>query len=231
MPDNSPVTVLTDIPFKAEDKALSEALQLEANPWFRDDVEALAREAEAVARPKGVYKVSAVEPLGDDKIAVDGVTFTSRVLRVNVADSGRVFPFIATCGQEIETWSRDLDDPMKQFWADGIKEMALGAAIHALGEHLVETYQPGARAMMNPGSAGDWPVKEQPALFSIFDDVPEQLGVTLSKSHLMSPVKSVSGVWFQTEDGFESCQLCPILDCPKRRAPYDEHLFDREYKL
>lgn len=104
------------------------------------------------------------------------------------------------------------------------------AAIEALGRHLAATYETGERSMMNPGSLEDWPLSQQRPLFSLFGDACSRIGVTLSESLLMSPVKSVSGVWFETEKGFQNCQLCPREQCPKRRAPYDAHLFDAAYR-
>ena len=54
------------------------------------------------------------------------------------------------------------------------------------------------------------------------------IGVTLSESFLMIPIKSVSGILFPKEIRFESCQLCPREKCAGRRAPYEESLW-QEY--
>jgi hypothetical protein len=45
----------------------------------------------------------------------------------------------------------------------------------------------------------------------------------------MIPTKSVSGIIFQTDDTFESCMLCQKDNCPNRRAPYNETLYERKY--
>jgi hypothetical protein len=83
---------------------------------------------------------------------------------------------------------------------------------------------------MSPGSLGEWPLSQQRPLFASLGDVAGAIGVRLSESLLMVPAKSVSGVCFPTEESFESCQLCPREDCPGRRAPYDETLYDRKYR-
>ena len=36
----------------------------------------------------------------EDSVVVDGITFKSRVLRVNLEQTHRVFPYLATCGTE-----------------------------------------------------------------------------------------------------------------------------------
>ena len=58
-------------------------------------------------------------------------------------------------------------------------------------------------------------------------DVEKLIGVRLTDSFLMVPMKSISGILFPTEVRFESCQLCPRKDCPGRRAPYDQALWSK----
>jgi hypothetical protein len=80
---------------------------------------------------------------------------------------------------------------------------------------------------MNPGSLENWPISEQKPLFSLFGDVEKLIGVRLSDSFLMFPIKSVSGIYFPTESSFASCQLCPREKCPNRRAKYDPELKEK----
>lgn len=221
--------VLDAIPFEADERGVLAALNLERDAPFAGEALALARQAAPVARPKGIYKLSAVEAIDEHTVALDGVRFSSRVLRVNLDGRARAFPFVATCGVELETWSQCHKDPMHMFWADKIKELALRRAIEALGQHLAARFRPGQRATMNPGSLEDWPVSEQPRLFSLFGGAAERIGVRLTESFLMMPIKSVSGVWFETESGFVNCQLCPRENCPNRRAPYDPHGLERDF--
>jgi hypothetical protein len=222
-------TILDPIPFQVDRTQLLAALGMESNTSLADEAEALACEAENVARPKGVYKLSGVEPVSDNMVRIDGVTFTSRVLAVNLEGAHRAFPYVATCGIEMEQWSETMDDPVRRFGADTIKQMAVSTAIQALGDHLADAYRPGQRATMNPGSLTDWPIEQQRNLFALFGEVVDTIGVKLTESYLMIPTKSVSGIWFQSEKGFQNCQLCPRSDCPSRRAPYDPHLFDKRY--
>jgi hypothetical protein len=77
---------------------------------------------------------------------------------------------------------------------------------------------------MDPGSLEDWPITEQPKLFSIFGDTERLVGVRLTGSMLMVPRKSISGILFPSEEGFSSCQLCERAACPARRTPFDAAL-------
>ena len=226
--DNS-LTILDEIPFSLDVTALLHRFHQDETFVLMDELLRIARAATDIGRPKGLFRLCAVTHTDDASIMLDGVIFSSRILRVNLEGSYRAFPFLATCGRELESWSQTLDDPMHMFWADIIKEMALQQAITALGESLAATYKPGEHAVMNPGSLSDWPIDEQRPLFFLFGKAAEHIGVELTASCLMSPVKSVSGIWFETEKGFMNCQLCPREECPNRRAPYDPHLFVVRY--
>ena len=84
---------------------------------------------------------------------------------------------------------------------------------------------------MAPGSGTTdvWPITQQKELFSIFGNVEDLIGVRLTDKYLMIPIKSVSGILFQTETTFETCQLCPREACIGRRAKYDPDLV-RKYR-
>ncbi len=224
------MVLLEQIAFELQADSLLQRLHLDAQSSDAERVRELIGEAQAIGRPKALYRVAYVEERGDDYVVVDGVRLTSRVLRVNLESTYRVFPFVATCGRELEDWSNGISDMLESFWAGAIKEAVLGAAIRALGEDLNKRFQPGRTSAMNPGSLEDWPMKEQQQLFRLLGDPERTIGVRLSDSFLMVPVKSVSGLRFPSETSFENCQLCPREGCPGRRAPYDRDLYERKYR-
>ena len=110
---------------------------------------------------------------------------------------------------------------MLTYCLDTIKGMALKTALDCLRKHISDNYMPGRLSTMNPGSLEDWPIKQQKELFSVFDDTMNTVGVTLSDSYLMTPVKSVSGILFPAKINFESCRLCSREECSERRTPFD----------
>ena len=223
-------TVLDDIPFDLDLNALARRARVGTDSEQIGELQRLAEDARAIARPKAIYKVGFVDERGDDHVVIDGHKFTSRILRVNLEQAHRVFLYVATCGTEIADWANSLDDLLQQYWAETIQVMALGAASQALSRHMNECYRLGKTSHMSPGSLGEWPLSQQRPLFASLGDVDGAIGVRLSESLLMIPAKSVSGLRFPTEESFESCQLCPRENCPGRRAPYDETLFDRRYR-
>lgn len=221
--------ILEDIVFEPDLETAMKRLRVRRGSGLEDDLVRLLDEARAIGRPKVLFGIAFIEGKGEDSVVVDGVEFRSRVLRVNLDQVNRVFPYVTTCGAELQTWGDGIDDILFHFWGEGIKEMALMAARDALHVALDARFQPGHTATMNPGSLPDWPITQQTPLFTLLGDTESLVGVHLTESMLMVPSKTVSGIRFATEATFESCQLCPRETCSNRRAVYDPALYDKKY--
>ncbi len=221
--------ILENIPFNPELSPILKKLHIKENSQDAADFTALLNEAKEIANPKVLYKLSPIDGKDSDGVVVDGVRLTSRVLRVNLDIAQRVFPFLGTCGSELQEWSDAISDAFIGYWAEAIKELALFAALEAMEDHLNNRFQPGKVSTMSPGSLADWPISQQKPLFEILGNTREKIGVRLTDSFLMVPTKSVSGLRFPLDESFESCQLCPRTACPNRRAPYDETLYEKKY--
>lgn len=215
-------TVVLNIQCKIDLVKLLEKLHIKENSDYLSEILELAAEAELIARPKAIYKSSLVEEKGDDFVVIDGIKFTSRILRINLEETSKVFPYIVTCGTELEVWSKQFDDYFVSFCVDTIKEMLLKHARHEFEAFLDQEFGLGHASNMNPGSLPDWPITEQKPLFDLLGNVEEMIGVQLTKSYLLLPIKTVSGIRFPKESTFENCQLCPRENCPSRRAPFSE---------
>jgi hypothetical protein len=219
------VRLLTDIPLQLDADVLSERLlRGRQSPVMERQIGELVEEVSRVASPKALYRISYIENRGPEELRIDGVVFKSRVLRKNLDEVERVFPYIVTAGRELEALPVDGDDMFRAFCLDAVKEHVLEQAHQYLESYLEERYQSGKLSHMNPGSLRDWPLSQQSVLFALFDDVFGQIGVRLTERFLMDPVKSVSGIHFPTEIDFQSCMLCTRNSCAKRRAPYDRDL-------
>jgi len=222
--------ILDKISFEIDKNFLFESLHIKENSSAAGKLSAIADYAQTITRPKAAYRLSSVEFSEDGCAVVDGVKLNSHIVRVNLKDVKRAFPFLVTCGGEIEQWSNGFDSILESYWIDTIKMMAIGAAFNAFGTHLEETFQAGPTSSMNPGSLDDWPIEEQGKIFTILGDSCKTIGVELTETFMMIPLKSVSGLQFSSDEKFVNCQLCPRKDCPMRRAPYDEHLYVKKYQ-
>jgi len=223
--------VLDPIAFTPNAEALFRQVHVGPDSRFGGEIRGLLERAAPVARPKVAFAEAFIQAKGAETVTVDDIVFTSRVLRANLEDVERVFPYVATCGTEFDALLVGEDDDFRRYCLDCIKEQALFAALEHLRGHLAESYGLVKSATMNPG-AGDedvWPIEEQRPLFDLLGDVEGRIGVRLSSTFLMHPNKTVSGIYFPTEVDFVTCQLCHREVCPNRRAPFDEHLWREKH--
>ena len=126
-------------------------------------------------------------------------------------------------------WADGISGMLEQFYADGLKLAALRLAKRCLEKEIKHRFDTGRISQMEPGSLADWPIEQQLPLFNLLGDTQSAVGVTLNASMLMAPDKSESGFYFQSESGFASCQLCPVKNCPSRKAPFVKTLYDQKY--
>ncbi|PWH16660.1 MAG: vitamin B12 dependent methionine synthase [Anaerolineae bacterium] len=227
----STVKVLANIPFQVDRAVLRHQLRLKPGSHHLAELDRLVDQAEQIAKPKAMFRMVYVEDKGENWVQLDGRRLTSRILRINLEEAQRAFPFVATAGVELERWSKTLSDLLHRFWADVIQEVALETARRALHQDLVQRFHPGLLSEMHPGSLDDWPLSAQDDLFALLGDVEGNIGVSMTESKLMFPVKSVSGIAFPTQTHFTSCQLCPRENCRARQAPFDANLFEERYGL
>ena len=219
--------LLDNIMVQIDPEKVLERLHLDKEKHL-EDIQELTEIAHSLITPRVVYEVSYVTYKNEDTVEIDGVRFTSRVLRVNLDKINRVFPYIMTIGKELENKATSIGNIMEQFYLETIGDIALDYIGEHFEEHLERKYRIGKKiSEMNPGSLKDWPITQQKQLFSIFGNVERLIGVRLTDSFLMIPRKSVSGIYFPTEVMFYSCQLCPRKNCEERQAPYDENLKDK----
>ena len=195
-----------------------------------NQVQTLVEIAQPLISARAVYRVCYIEKKLGDAVLIDGIRLKSRVLRKNLENVERVFPYVVTIGDKLETEARSYKDLLKQYYLDTIGNVALVAARRYLEDQFRSRYALDGMSSMSPGSLKDWPIEEQGLLFSILGDVEASIGVRLSLSLLMIPSKSLSGIYFPTEIPFYSCQLCSRKRCPSRKARYDETLA-REYGI
>jgi hypothetical protein len=219
---------LTDIPFTFDMDLLFSTFHVIPNTDRAKEFEELIDKVQAIGKPKALYKVSFIDEKGVDSVTIDGVRFTSRALRKNLDSIERVFPYIATCGTEMDNIEIAQGNMQKKMWISFLKSHLLQASIQYLGQHLVERYRVSHLSSMNPGSgdASVWPLEQEKELFSICGDVEKLIGVKLTKSLVLVPDMSVAGIFFPTETNFESCQLCHREKCYLRRAPFNKELWE-----
>lgn len=222
------VRVLADIPVTIDADALMTRLRIEPETEDAREFAALLARAQAIARPKAIYREAFVEDRDGHAVRIDGIVFTSRMLRHHLDKADRVFAYLATCGTEVCGVRLPPGDMLQEYWLDAVKQDLLWQACRFLDEHLTRVFRLGKTSTMSPGS-GDvsvWPIEQQRELFRLFGISAADIGVILTDSCLMIPNKTVSGLRFQAERDFRTCQVCRRESCPSRGAPFDEAMWN-----
>lgn len=191
---------------------------IEDGEYF-DDWMALLDIAYEQGCPTGVYADSYVENMKDNTVLIDEITLTGSILTVKLKDIHRVFPYIATCGKELDSWAKGIEDPLYRYYADMVNQIFAGKVVEKIKSTIQNEYTVGKLSSLNPGSLSSWPITQQKELFQLLGSGSERIGVKLTESSLMVPVKSVSGILFPSEIEWYSCMNCPRHDCPGRKAP------------
>ena len=221
--DNIPITATVEAAIKRTKVEEAEDIEL---------ISELFEAAKKIAKPKVLYREAYVEQISGKCVTIDSVNFESEVLAKNLAGIHRVFAYVCTCGTEVDDWSHQEGDYVVSLWLDMIKEMFLFDANAYFRNYLKSALQTEKLSSVNPGSGDleNWPISQQRLLFGMIGDVKGQIGVTLSDSFLMSPIKSTSGLLYQSETEFVNCALCRRENCVGRRAEFDAELYAATFR-
>ena len=221
--------ILKNITVKVELHEVKSALRLKHDRDVQR-VQRLISKANQLIEPKAAFKMCYIAEKLQDAVMVDGLRLESKVLRKNLEAVERVFPYVVSIGPRLEQAAAKMSDLLDNYYLDVMGNIAVTAVRKQLHEHLCRKFGLEKISFMSPGSLPDWPMEAQSQLFHLLPQVEAAIDVRLNKSLLMIPTKSVSGIYFQTEVSFFSCQLCQRGKCPGRKARYNENLA-RDYGI
>jgi hypothetical protein len=193
-------------------------------------IDNLAHDMDSLLRPRLSYRRLALAGVNRGGIELeDGTCFKSPKLAKTMAKAETVCCFVATVGPALEI---EVQKQMQQRrYADAYVLDAMGSMS---AENVVEQfYQRTARRLakenkgvtlrFSPGYC-DWPLDQQRPLFALFADAPS-LDVQLNRRCLMSPRKSVSGLFgilpigiLGAKPSYNPCTTCSKHDCIARRS-------------
>ncbi|MCP4311810.1 MAG: methionine synthase [Bacteroidetes bacterium] len=186
----------------------------------------LIGECREIMEPKGAYiSMEAIQAADRDEIAIPGVGFrTGKTIVKMVQGAEQYFFFMVTAGSGPEELARSLMSEgqyLEGYIVDLIGSVIAEAATQHVHDHIKEICSQSGLIITNrysPGYCG-WNVDEQQKLFGLFPE--NSCGITLSDSSLMSPIKSVSGMFGAGPNvSFRdyTCELCSMKDCTFRRT-------------
>lgn len=211
--------VIERLPVSLDGAEVSARLRFDPARAGFPSLDGLIELARTLIAPRAVYDVAYVGAAGEGTVEVGGVAMASPVLRGQLDGINKVFPFIVTVGPALERAAGAQDDLLKQYYLEEMANLALEKAATRLAAAIETRFGLGPLSSLSPGSLADWPITEQTKLFSLLGDTEKLVGVRLTDSMLMIPRKSISGIFFPSEEGFSACQLCDRERCPGRKAP------------
>ncbi len=163
---------------------------------------------------------------GEDKsfLTIGNKAFnTGKIISAQMNRAEYAAFFLCTIGPDLENWVKKLSEEgeiMSSFIADHVASESVEKVVDVLNDKLkidLESKGYGATYPFSPGYCG-WHVSEQPMLFSFFPENP--FGIKLSDSHLMIPMKSVSGIigiGREAKQRVYPCKICTFKECYKNQ--------------
>ena len=188
-------------------------------------VDSQIRRAYKSIKPVAYYTIKPITRIGNSKISVDGLLFTSCNLARVFSSCSQVAIFVVTIGEALEKEVAQLT-----------KEGAIleASVLDAVGSVAVEKVANWMESMIRSIAAAngdevgwryspgycDWDITQQKELFRGLDG--NSIGVNLTDACLMVPRKSVSGIIGMGEscNTFSACRFCNRKDCPNRREEF-----------
>jgi hypothetical protein len=162
--------------------------------------------------------------IGENSLICDQIEFHSQTTIARQLDGSTGLAFFAvTLGSAFDAWSRNYfsqDDPFCGYVADLIGSVRADQAADWLETELstqMEIKNLRCTNRFSPGYCG-WDVSEQHKLFSLFPG--KFLGIELTASALMTPLKSISGIIGIGENVAKlpyTCDFCELEQCFMRR--------------
>ncbi len=206
----------------------SKRIGLDHVPELSGVAEELFASASRMLIPVSIHRTAYIQEHQSEqdihRVTVEGRKFRGKALGA-LDDVHRVFPYIASCGNQMESFDGCSVDMIAPYWLEELKLQALMQARDTLMHYVRETYRLQRVQSLNPGSGNTdiWPVEENHGIFSLLGGG-DAAGVRLTESSLMIPAKSVSGMLFSSIKHYDSCEHCEREHCPDRRVPFTHRL-------
>ncbi|HCG64028.1 MAG: methionine synthase [Spirochaetae bacterium HGW-Spirochaetae-4] len=218
--------ILIDVPFSPSLSQYRRSIRFDALDDAQVEAVQLFDDATMLLQPKvllrqlfiGSHEVVAGVP----SVAIGSERFVGTAMAA-LDEVHRVFVYVATCGDGMESYDLKRLDMLAPYWLDSIKNQALGAARRGLLEYCTAHFGISKPLSVNPGSGNIdlWPIEQMHGLFRLLGERgAEPIGVRLTESSLMVPNKSIAGMLFASaKSDYESCAYCDREQCPQRRVP------------
>lgn len=180
-----------------------------------------------ILKPEALYTERDIKEICDDTLILnDDISFKSSGLIHAVRKCQKVIVFLVTIGKGLDLKINNLMSQKRlteAYLLDSIGSVAVEEAASGLQRIIDEDLQNHFKKTTLRFSPGycDWKLEEQEKIFHILDT--KLIGVKLSPSYLMSPRKSISGIFGigdrkdMKKNKTNPCYFCDLKNCIARR--------------
>lgn len=194
-----------------------------ANGTIDELLELLSKDANAI---RGGYIIKEIDSLQirEGKLVVEGLTLDVGVqIAGYLRKTTHVALFLCTAGDVFTSLSKNYNgkgDYLEAYIADAIGSLTVENAMDKIQDHLAESLLEDGLKISNRYSPGycNWALVGQQELFELIGENP--VGITLSSSSLMNPIKSVSGIigiGTEVRKRDYGCEICNNKTCIYRK--------------
>jgi hypothetical protein len=223
-----PTQQVVNIPVKLDREEILQQVKPESSRARMEKyVDELIPMVQKAVRAKALYRVACVTARGDGWVEIENVRFTSKVLSRSLANVDTVFVTLMTCGKELDELPVSPKDYMRYFCLEMIKTYVIYRVGQYLLDYIKEKFELPDITHLHPGEFADLGIEQQVPLYSLFSDPEKAIGIKLTSTKTLQPLKSASGIMFYNGKSFQSCELCLQAKCPGRRAPYNPKLAEK----
>jgi len=174
-----------------------------------------------IIEPKSVYEYLKIVKIDGDIVKLENGEILKGIILGDLLIEGQIFaPFVVTIGtnidEQISKVSREnavlgwILSEVGNYALDIARNNLKNIVKRQLGD-IVSRFSPGV------GTQNLFGIEQQAAIFKILEPF-KNIGVKLTKSYMMIPSKSVSGIFAALNEYYSGCQYCSKI-CKDREVP------------
>jgi hypothetical protein len=193
-------------------------------------IDNLTDRVQELTEPQVNFLLAPVHEVKPGQVITDGgVSFKSPKLALTLKDAQDLCVFIATIGFGLD---KEIEGLVSQghyadaYVLDIMASLTVEDVVEQFNGRMAQRFAKEKRAVTLRFSPGycDWPLQQQAAIFAQVEKS-DNLDVEINEAFLMSPSKSVSGIFgvlnsqARIQGGnYNPCDHCPKTDCIARRS-------------
>ena len=202
--------------------------RLMSKPSFREDWEIALAESQTLIQPAAIWEIAPVREFRHDRLIMEnGAVLTGGPIDQVMSGAKQLIVGVCTVGPAISLASaaaKQNGSLMRSMFYETFGTYVVGM----IRQQMVEMFENEIKSeglhistMLSPGES-TWPVSQQAELFTLVDA--SKIGVSLTSSMMMNPMKSLSLVMGfgpnpLGSEGATNCDFCTMREtCPSSQA-------------